>query len=170
MALIWGGTGHRCVCGCNSFDKYFLPIRAQAGPQLTLYVPGPVLREGSNELVLLEVGATPSQLQGTQGLASEWGLHSERFPQWSWWVHRSICQVKKKQRRITPPYNHHCNATRDQLCCSSMALLMHRSAAPLAVAGAPLTPRTVSAHPARQMLVKPAGMLLVGRCPDHILR
>lgn len=32
-----------------------------AGPQLTLYVPGPVLREGTNEIVLLEIEGAPQQ-------------------------------------------------------------------------------------------------------------
>lgn len=31
------------------------------GPQMTLYVPGPVLHEGRNELVLLELEAPPSR-------------------------------------------------------------------------------------------------------------
>ena len=35
-----------------------------AGPQLTLYVPGPLLRQGSNDLAVLEVGGMAYGCQG----------------------------------------------------------------------------------------------------------
>ncbi len=34
------------------------------GPQLTLYVPGPVLRAGTNDLVLLEMEGAPDKMSG----------------------------------------------------------------------------------------------------------
>lgn len=66
-ASIWGGTGRRCMIGIIDGWRVYTHCLPQAGPQLTLYVPGPVLKEGTNELVLLEVGSTPSQLQGVVG-------------------------------------------------------------------------------------------------------
>jgi hypothetical protein len=37
------------------------------GPQRTLYVPGPVTREGANELVILELGAAAGELRFVTG-------------------------------------------------------------------------------------------------------
>ena len=34
------------------------------GPQLTLYIPGPVVRTGHNSLVLLEMEGAPDELEG----------------------------------------------------------------------------------------------------------
>jgi beta-galactosidase len=42
----------------NGFNLgWYWPTR---GPQMTLYVPGPILRAGANELVVLEVEAPPA--------------------------------------------------------------------------------------------------------------
>lgn len=46
-------------------DPHRLPkSRPRFAPQMTLYVPGPVLHEGRNELVLLELEAPPSRPTG----------------------------------------------------------------------------------------------------------
>ena len=59
----WG----RGVAFVNGFHLgWYWPA---AGPQLTLYVPGPVLRPGSNELVLLEMGRPAEQLAGMGALS-----------------------------------------------------------------------------------------------------
>ncbi|KAL4450728.1 hypothetical protein ABPG77_001084 [Micractinium sp. CCAP 211/92] len=51
----WG----KGIAWVNGFNVgWYWPSR---GPQMTLYVPGPVLREGSNELVLLELEAPPNK-------------------------------------------------------------------------------------------------------------
>lgn len=45
---------------CQYIPRYW----PSAGPQMRLYVPGTVLQEGSNDLVLLEMDSVPSDLQG----------------------------------------------------------------------------------------------------------
>ncbi len=37
----------------------------QVGPQMTMYIPGPMLRDGENELILLETVASPQTVSGT---------------------------------------------------------------------------------------------------------
>ena len=50
------------VAWVNGFNLgWFWPAK---GPQMTLYVPGPVLREGDNEVVLLEVEEAPASPAG----------------------------------------------------------------------------------------------------------
>ena len=34
------------------------------GPQMTMYIPGPMLQDGQNELILLEVEASPKEASG----------------------------------------------------------------------------------------------------------
>lgn len=41
----------------------------QAGPQMTLYIPGPMLRDGENELILLEVEQSVEKPTGGLGVA-----------------------------------------------------------------------------------------------------
>ncbi len=55
---------HKGVAWVNGFNlgRYW-PVY---GPQNTLYVPGPVLRPGQNEVVLLEVGEIPLDPHGRQ--------------------------------------------------------------------------------------------------------
>ena len=36
----------------------------KAGPQMTMYVPGPMLQDGDNELILLEVEGSPEKPTG----------------------------------------------------------------------------------------------------------
>ncbi len=68
--MCWDGTviiNHECFKSTPSSRCIVLGMEnapTQAGPQLTLYVPGPVLREGTNELVLLEVEGAPLQPTG----------------------------------------------------------------------------------------------------------
>lgn len=82
----------------------------QAGPQLTLYVPGPVLREGSNELVLLEVEGAPLLRTGVVCLHECAPLFFScclpqvlshllcfpHHPQWSWWTPHSMSPPQHK--------------------------------------------------------------------------
>ncbi len=35
-----------------------------AGPQMTMYIPGPMLQDGQNELILFEVEASPKEASG----------------------------------------------------------------------------------------------------------
>jgi hypothetical protein len=54
----------------------------ESRPQRTLYVPGPLLREGSNELAILELQGSSTMdvkfLAGTQlGLEDGWGRSPE---------------------------------------------------------------------------------------------
>ncbi len=47
------------------------------GPQMRIYVPGPLLRAGSNEILLLEFAQVPEDATGamsTADLALGWGL------------------------------------------------------------------------------------------------
>ena len=39
----------------------------QAGPQMTLYIPGPMLRDGENELILLEIAQSVEKPTGGLG-------------------------------------------------------------------------------------------------------
>ena len=50
---------YQCVSGAR-VRRYWPAV----GPQLTLYVPGPVLRAGTNDLVLLEMEGVPDELSG----------------------------------------------------------------------------------------------------------
>lgn len=60
----WGKT----VAWVNNFNLgWGWPA---TGPQMTLYVPGPILREGDNEVVLMEVEAQPKRPQGKRRCAA----------------------------------------------------------------------------------------------------
>ena len=51
------------TCGCQApVPRSCLP--SLTALQMTLYVPGPVLREGENEVLLLEVEQAPEQAAG----------------------------------------------------------------------------------------------------------
>ena len=74
MAVDAGGSAHladtyldtsgwgKGIAWVNGFNLgWFWPTQ---GPQLTLYVPGPVLKEGDNEVVLLELESKPDNPSG----------------------------------------------------------------------------------------------------------
>lgn len=63
LAMHGWGKG---IAWINSFCLgWFWPSR---GPQMTLYVPGPVLREGDNELIVLEVERAAADTAGERWL------------------------------------------------------------------------------------------------------
>jgi hypothetical protein len=58
------------IAWVNGFNLgWFWPA---VGPQMTLYVPGPVLRPGDNELVLLEVERPPAEAAGDGAPTHGW--------------------------------------------------------------------------------------------------
>ena len=53
---------HKGVAFINGFNLgWYWPA---VGPQMTLYVPGPLLKDGENELILLEVDGAPEDVTG----------------------------------------------------------------------------------------------------------
>lgn len=53
---------HKGVAFVNGFNLgWYWPA---VGPQMTLYVPGPLLKDGDNELILLEVDGAPEDVTG----------------------------------------------------------------------------------------------------------
>lgn len=59
MGTTSAGTGRWYVVGEQHTRVAWFPPQQQEGPQLALYVPGPFLRAGSNEVVLLELIQEP---------------------------------------------------------------------------------------------------------------
>lgn len=49
---------------CNTQGWYWPAV----GPQMTMYIPGPFLVEGQNELILLELEGAPAKPTGTSSV------------------------------------------------------------------------------------------------------
>ena len=64
------------------------------GPQEAHYIPGPLLRDGDNEIIMLEVEATPSDATGASSAPSCGPVSSDR-PLHAWTLADQHCDGRK---------------------------------------------------------------------------